>query len=87
MGSGNALGAVLTAAGYGAAILRAKPRAHAPKATSLVLMAVALLPILWYLAMANHSYNHAFFTSRALVVTAFAVLCALTRLTKRAQTR
>lgn len=41
---------------------------------------IALLPFLWYLFTQNHSYNHAFFTSRALCVTLFAVGCALVSL-------
>lgn len=41
---------------------------------------IALLPFAWYLCTQNHSYNHAFFTSRALCVTLFAVGCALSSL-------
>ena len=31
-----------------------------------------LLPFVWYAFTANHTFNHAFFTSRALVITVFA---------------
>lgn len=43
----------------------------------LVLLAVALLPFVWYLFTQNHSYQHAFFTSRGLAVTVFALAAAL----------
>lgn len=45
-----------------------------------LLSVIALLPFAWYLCTQNHSYNHAFFTSRALCVTLFAAGCALTSL-------
>ncbi len=44
---------------------------------------IALLPLLWYALTANHSYNHAFFTSRALTVTVFAALSLATLLLSR----
>lgn len=34
----------------------------------------ALLPIAWYMALLNHSAEHAFFTYRALCVTIFAAV-------------
>lgn len=36
-----------------------------------------LLPFVWYAFTANHTFNHAFFTSRALVVTVFALALLL----------
>lgn len=41
------------------------------------LMLTGLLPFVWYAFTANHTYNHAFFTSRALVVTVFALALLL----------
>lgn len=72
----------------GLAWLAARIRRHAlphrtPKgrASLLALLAViALLPFAWYFCTQNHSYNHAFFTSRALCVTLFAAGCALASL-------
>ena len=37
---------------------------------------LALVPLLWYLVMANHAYDHAFFTYRNLTVTFLAAMCA-----------
>lgn len=43
---------------------------------SAVLLLCALIPFAWYFCTRNHSFNHAFFTSRALAVSVFAI-CAL----------
>ena len=43
--------------------------------TVLALLAVALLPFVWYFFTKNHSYIHAFYTSRNLAVSAFALCC------------
>lgn len=68
------------ALGYGVLFLRRKAR-HLPAAEkpdlAASLLAVSLLPIAWYLFAANHTYNHAFFASRALCVTVFAIGSAL----------
>ena len=40
---------------------------------TLALIFAALLPFGWYLFTMNHTYNHAFFTSRGLVVFVFAL--------------
>ena len=40
---------------------------------SVVLVLCALIPFVWYFCTKNHSYNHAFFTSRALCVSVFAM--------------
>ena len=45
----------------------------------LPFVAVAILPFIWYSAMIAHSYVHDFFTSKALVTTAFALLCLLVK--------
>lgn len=37
-----------------------------------VLLVIALLPFIWFFFTKNHSYNHAFYTSRTLAVTGFA---------------
>jgi len=39
------------------------------------LAAVALLPFVWYFFTQNHSYIHAFYTSKNLTVSVFAVCC------------
>ncbi|MCE5344166.1 MAG: hypothetical protein LLF96_11375 [Eubacteriales bacterium] len=49
----------------------------------VALSLTALLPLFWYALTANHSFNHAFFTSRALTVTVFAVLALATLLLRR----
>ena len=43
------------------------------RAQAAVLVLCALIPFAWYFCTRNHSYNHAFFTSRALSVSVFAV--------------
>ena len=54
--------------------LKAEP---AKAGRSLALFFVALLPFLWYFFTKNHSYIHAFYTSRSLAVSVFAVCCFL----------
>jgi len=43
-----------------------------PAGERLGYLLTAALPLVWYAFTSNHTYDHAFFTSRALVVTAFA---------------
>ena len=43
--------------------------------TVLALAAMALLPFIWYFFTKNHSYIHAFYTSRNLAVSVFAACC------------
>lgn len=43
----------------------------------LLLLLVGLTPFIWWMAAANHSMDHAFFTYRLLAVTVFAVLAWL----------
>jgi len=45
---------------------------------TLLMLLAGLLPFGWYLLASNHTYNHAFFTSRALTVTVFAAGCLAT---------
>ena len=67
--------------GYGAVFVRRRARKLPMEKNSRGLAAalgcVALLPLGWYLFTANHTYNHAFFTSRALCVTVFGLTAAL----------
>lgn len=44
-----------------------------PGARLCVLFCVALIPFAWYFCTKNHSYNHAFYTSRSLAVSVFAI--------------
>ncbi len=53
--------------------------AQAPQPFRAVLLVITgLMPFAWYFVTKNHSYNHAFFTSRSLAVSAFAFACLLT---------
>lgn len=45
---------------------------------ALLFALTAALPIAWYLLASNHTYNHAFFTSRALCVTVFGLALLFT---------
>ena len=53
-----------------------------PQPGVLALLLLALVPLMWCLAMANHAYDHAFFTYRNLTVTFLAALCACGYATK-----
>lgn len=53
-----------------------------PQPGVLALWLLALVPMMWCLAMANHAYDHAFFTYRNLTVTFLAALCACGYATK-----
>ena len=68
--------------GYGAVFVRRRarklPMEKNSRGLATALVCVALLPLGWYLFTANHTYNHAFFTSRALCVTVFGLTGALT---------
>lgn len=50
----------------------------------LPLALLALVPFAWYIAMANHSFDHAFFTYRNLTAAVLAMLTALGCLTREA---
>lgn len=77
------IAAVAAALGFAAAWLRALTAKTDPGGARqgagcrLVLLAVALLPFVWYFFTQNHCYQHAFFTSRGLAVTVFALAAAL----------
>lgn len=47
-------------------------------AFATVLFAASLLPFAWYFCTQNHSFIHAFYTSRNLAVTVFAACCLFT---------
>ncbi len=58
-------------------------RGHQKKPSSslwLPFILLACAPLLWYLVLSNHSVEHAWFTHKALAISIFAILCALTRL-------
>lgn len=74
--------------GYGAALIKNRNALkNADHSMALALVLVALLPVPWFLLTANHAYLHAFFASRALAVSAFGGLCALSCLTARREER
>ena len=41
---------------------------------------VSLLPVMWYIVVPNHSYIHAYYSGKGLIVLVFGLLCLLTRL-------
>ena len=47
---------------------------------ALLCLAVALAPLAWYLVLANHSYEHYWFTYRSLAITVLGLLLALASL-------
>lgn len=49
-----------------------KKRAVRFDARALMLLIVAVVPLMWYIVMANHSYDHTYFTYRNLAVSAMA---------------
>lgn len=59
------------------------PSTRKPDGQALAISLTALLPFLWYIFASNHTYNHSFFTSRALVVSAFAAFSLLQLLLER----
>jgi hypothetical protein len=72
-----AVAAVYAALVVRAALRRAKSTAVRKYSRAdgrvISLLVTAALPFGWYLLASNHSYNHAFFTSRALAVSVFAL--------------
>ena len=44
---------------------------------ALTLLALSLVPVMWSLVMANHAYDHAFFTYRNLTVSILALCAAM----------
>lgn len=61
-------------------ILRSKGKFGARE---ILLMLTALIPYVWYLVLANHSYQHFWFTYRLQAVTICAVLMSLLGTTRR----
>ena len=55
-------------------------------AKMLPYLVIAVLPLIWYSVMMAHSYVHDFFTSKALVMTAFSILCCLVELNSSTDT-
>jgi len=49
----------------------------------IALLLTALLPFAWYFCTKNHTYQHAFFTSRGLCVAVFAAGCMLCSMLER----
>lgn len=71
------------AAGFVALGLRVYGRRKPmPLSLGLTWVLCALLPLGWYYVMADHSHTHYFYTHRILAVSAFALLCLVTRLLK-----
>ena len=54
------------------------PISHLRAGRSIGLCVIGVMPFAWYFVTQNHSYGHAFFTSRTLAVSAFAFACLLT---------
>ncbi|NLO84714.1 MAG: hypothetical protein GX096_04690 [Clostridiales bacterium] len=74
------------AIGCGVSMYRSRGNRKVLKPSYALLMAlVSVLPFLWYLGTSNHTYNHAFFTSRGLIVTVFGLLCLITGATEQKQ--
>lgn len=44
---------------------------------NFVFLLISISPLVWYIFACNHSNIHSFFTSKALIVTAFSILCML----------
>ncbi|MBO5502096.1 MAG: hypothetical protein J6A48_08745, partial [Clostridia bacterium] len=59
------------------------PACRMPMGRQLALLGIALLPFAWFFFTKNHTYNHAYFTSRSLCVTAFALSAWLAGFVRR----
>jgi|GEM_PF-1278678 len=73
--------AVLAGYAAGGALWMAAVRKKSPRPDRgrvVLLAAAGVLPFIWYLLMANHSYIHYWMTCRNLAVTAFALCAVLT---------
>lgn len=76
LGAGTAL--CCCGALFGRACAAHKTSSRVPlDARALLLFLLALVPIAWSIAMANHCYDHAFFTYRNLTVTVLALCTAV----------
>ena len=58
-------------------VLRAMSRSWRAMSRHLLMLAVAALPLLWYALLAQHSFQHRWFTWRSMAVTFFALFCYL----------
>lgn len=71
------LAALAVAGMWLAALLRGwgkrYPAAKRNSGRQWALLAISAIPFAWFFVTRNHTYNHAFFTSRSLCVTAFAI--------------
>ena len=47
------------------------------------LIIISFYPIIWYLALANHSYIHSWMTNKSFAITYFAILMLITNITKK----
>ena len=63
--------------------VRRLPARYARNGRSILLLVTALMPFAWYFVTQNHTYQHAFFTSRGVCVAFFAIGCALFSLLDR----
>ncbi len=83
------LAAVVAAGMWLAAMLRGIGRKWAvpckQPGRQLALLGIAALPFCWFFATKNHTFNHAFFTSRSLCITAFALSAWLAAFVRRPQ--
>ena len=69
---------VVAALLYAAGLLAVKAKKHTLRLYKpLPLLACALIPFAWFFVTANHAYIHCYFTCRAFLVTALAVLVSL----------
>lgn len=48
-------------------------------ADSAIFVAIAVIPFVWYAVMGQHSYEHHWFTFRALMASVFALMCVCAR--------
>lgn len=44
---------------------------------AVTFLSISLMPIFWYIVVANHSYIHSYFTNKSLIVTVFSIMSLL----------
>ncbi len=69
----------------GVCFLKRAPRRKLAGLSWLPWIALCVLPFVWYVGAFNHSYVHAFFTYRELMITAFCGMCLLTRYARKVE--
>lgn len=69
----------------GVCFLKRAPRRKLAGLSWLPWIALCVLPFVWYVGAFNHSYVHAFFTYRELMITAFCGMCLLTRYAQKVE--